>query len=251
MMTVLLLLLVLFVSSAAAFSPSPLYNIINPHPLSLNRHPQLVYQSTTDSDTDDDKICTSEASSINIALISSKAINDNVELKSSLNEHPFCKMTGIGLSISEVRVEDTLLFHKDDIPCLQQVDIAIFDSTSAVKCYLASLDNYLKIPNDIEDDERRKLPNKLNLEGRVDSVMAACPNTEIAKEALNSGRWMNNHIYYPKDSAQTVELKTEPLDSLKEEDTDEEENVDMQLCVDSVIQAAGDVFERSFWGGGW
>ena len=244
MMMVLLLLLVLFVSSTA-FSPSPLYNIVS-------RHPQLVYQSTTDSDTDDDKICTSEASSINIALISSKAINDNVELKSSLNEHPFCKMTGIGLSISEVRVEDTLLFHKDDIPCLQQVDIAIFDSTSAVKCYLASLDNYLKIPNDIEDDERRKLPNKLNLEGRVDSVMAACPNTEIAKEALNSGRWMNNHIYYPKDSTQTVELKTEPLDSLKEEDTDEEETVDIQLCVDSVIQAAGDVLERSFWGpGGW
>ena len=251
MMMVLLLLLVLFVSSTA-FSPSPLYNIVNPQ--LLHRHPQLVYQSTTDSDSDDDTICTSAAAStINIALISNtKAINDNVELKSSLNEHPFCKMTGIGLSISEVRVEDTLLFHKDDIPCLQQVDIAIFDSTSAVKCYLASLDNYLKIPNDIEDDERRKLPNKLNLEGRVDSVMAACPNTEIAKEALNSGRWMNNHIYYPKDSAQTVELKTEPLDSLKEEDTDEEETVDIQLCVDSVIQAAGDVLERSFWGpGGW
>lgn len=133
------------------------------------------------------------------------------------------------------------------------------------------LDGHFNVADDITDEERRKLPNKPDLVGDIIQgisgavneedgampdvgIMAACPNTNTAKECLNSGRWMSNYIYYPKDMQQAVELKTEALDSdsgTADEEGGNEDPIDLEVWAASIVQAAGDVHERKFWGGGW
>lgn len=211
----------------------------------------LLHQSL---DGDDDG-----ASTINIALITSTITDGNQhELQSILKDSPFCKMTGTRLTIADVPSAKWSQVHVDR---LGQADIVCFESVSAVRSYLNNLDeNYLNVPNDMSDEDRRKLPNTPEgMEPTIGaSVMAACPNANTGRECLNSGRWATNHIYYPKSTQQVVELKAEPIEGLDggdksagEEEVDEVEDIDMSFWADSVLQASGDVMERKFWGGGW
>jgi hypothetical protein len=213
----------------------------------------------------------SSSDAINIALVSSNDSDDEQQFSregfdNALQTHPFCKMTGITLSISDVSVTSSL--SKEDISLLQNADIACFSTITGVKLYLNMLDEHFNVAEDISDDERRQLPNRPDLVGDIiqglsgsvsegDSevpsagLMAACPNTSTARECLNSGRWMANHIYYPKDAQEAVELKTEAIDGGNSYDDDEEEDIDLEVFAASIVQAAGDVYERKFWGGGW
>lgn len=212
-----------------------------------------------------------DSNKINIALVSSNDSDDEQQFSregfdNALQTHPFCKMTGITLSISDVSVTSSL--SKEDISLLQNADIACFSTIAGVKSYLNMLDEHFNVAEDISDEERRQLPNRPDLVGDIiqglsgsvsegDSdvpsagLMAACPNTSTARECLNSGRWMSNHIYYPKDAQKVVELKTEAIDSKNRYDNEEEEDIDLEVFATSIVQAAGDVYERKFWGGGW
>ena len=217
------------------------------------------------SSSDDDN-----SSTVNIALI--QADNDketfSVEgLEDQLQSHPFCKMTGVTLELSTISVESE--FTKDDVSLLQQSDIACFSSIQGVTSYLSKLDSHFNVKEDISDEERRALPNRPDLVGDIvqgitgavseedgavpdAGIMAACPNTNTARGCLNSGRWISNSIYYPKDMQQAVELKTEALDSETGEETeDADEDIDLEVWAASIVQAAGDAYERKFWGGGW
>ncbi|KAL7525871.1 hypothetical protein ACHAXR_001195 [Thalassiosira sp. AJA248-18] len=179
-------------------------------------------------------------------------------------------MTGIQLSITDVPAPstDTASWSKEQISHLQQADIACFENMSIVQSYLQKLDDYWGVAEDMSDEDRRKLSNKPDAVGDIlgrgapvpsndATFMAACPNASTARECLNSGRWMTNHIYYPKDTQKAVELKTEPLagqnddEGNGEEVVQEDEEIDMEIWADSIVQAAGDVMERKFWGGGW
>lgn len=210
---------------------------------------------------------------INIALVSAAtmASDNHDQLQTALKEHPFCKMTGIQLSIAEVPVAASTTaetWNEKHVAHLQRAEIACFENISAVKFYLQMVDEQRNVPNDTSDEDRRKLPNKLDLvgdilggettaaEGTSLALMAACSNASTAKECLDSGRWMANHIYYPKDTQKAVELKTEPIISGSdggdgEEEEVEDEDIDMEVWADSIAQAAGDVMERKSWGGGW
>ena len=222
----------------------------------------LLYQSSSDDNSD----------SVNIALIQTDNNGQQYSmegLENALKSHPFCKMTGVTLSLSTISVESE--FTKQDITSLQQSDIACFSNVKGVKSYLSQLDDHFDVAKDITDEDRRQLPNKPDLVGDIiqgisgavneeegsipdAGIMAACPNTETARECLNSGRWMSNHIYYPKDTQQAVELKTEVIGSDEDTTDEEKENedpVDIEVWAASIVQAAGDVYERKFWGGGW
>ena len=220
------------------------------------------------------------SSSIEAAAAAAAAANSNngnnyhERMKILLNEHPFCKMTGIKLAIADVSVTSTAAtWTEEEVTCLQQADVACFDTTQAVRTYLGILDkqiyDYTLVPDtSILDEGRRKLPNKPDAIPAITSnasismtshiMMAACPNFNTAKTCLDSGRWMSNHIYYPKDTnnmQQGVELKVLPLDNNNAvhsiDDTNMIENINFEIWADSIVQAAGDVMERKFWGGGW
>jgi hypothetical protein len=207
------------------------------------------------------------SSTVNIALIESGQFSAE-GFENVLQSHPFCKMTGVTLSISTVSVATE--FTKEDVSSLQNADIACFSTIKGVKSYLSMLDSHINVAEDITDEERRQLPNKPDLVGDIiqgisgavneevgsmpdAGIMAACPNTNTARECLNSGRWISNHIYYPKDMQQAVELKTEAIDSEsdKAEEEEEIEDIDLEVWAATIVQAAGDVYERKFWGGGW
>jgi len=241
----LVLLLIAVVSSCNAFIPS--HRIVGKF-YSHDMHTTLFAKE--DESDDGSNI-------INIAVIS--ATDDSSSsydgLQSTIESHPFCKMTGVQLSMSEIIAD--MSWKKDEIVLLQQAEIACFTSKSAVKQYLQLLDDHLKVPKDTSDEERRKLPNKLDIVGdilgttqQIATIMAACPTMDIAKECLNSGRWQNNHIYYPKDTQGVVDMKTEELGENDKEE-EEEAEIDITIWADAIVQAAGDVYERSFWGGGW
>ena len=260
-----IVLLLLALGRSGAFAP-PQYSC-------YSNHRTTCKASDESSDT--------SASTIRIALVGRDS--DELGLGSLLGEHPFCEMTKIELSLQTVPV--TSSWDEDDVSGLQSADIACFESPSCVRSYLQRLDEHLAVPDDASDEERRKLPNRpgsmddAGEPGQQSTFMAACRNTSSARECLNSGRWQSNHIYYPKDSG-PVELKTQAIGDASESDEDEGEEVDVQVWVDSIVQAAGkgaelngmvgvvvhltifqllvrnnsttgDVFERSFWGGGW
>lgn len=212
----------------------------------------------------------SSGDTINIALIHH---DDNEQkysregFENALQTHPFCKMTGVTLSMSSVSITSgDISFSMDDVASLQNADIACFSTIKGVKSYLNMLDEHLNVSEDTSDEDKRQLPNKPDLVGDIiqgisgsvqernivvsdAGLMAACPNTNTARECLNSGRWMANHIYYPKDK-KPVALKTEALEDSDRNDEDDED-IDVEVWAASVVQAAGDVFERKFWGGGW
>lgn len=54
---------------------------------------------------------------------------------------------------------------------------------------------------------------------------------------------------------QGVELKVLPIDNNNDvhsiDDANMIENINFEIWADSIVQAAGDVMERKFWGGGW
>ena len=241
----LVLLLIAVVSSCTAFVPS--HRIVGKF-CSYDVHKLFA----KDDESSDDG-----SNTINIAIISAPGDSSSSydTLPSTLDSHPFCKMTGVQLSMSEITADTS--WNKDEVVLLQQAEIACFTSKSAIKQYLQLLDDHLKVPKDIADEERRKLPNKLDIVGdilgttqQIATIMAACPTMDIARECLNSGRWQNNHIYYPKDTQGVVEMKTEEIgENDKEEEVEVE--IDVAIWVDAIVQAAGDVYERSFWGGGW
>jgi hypothetical protein len=198
------------------------------------------------------------SNTINIAIFSSKP--DDI-FQNALTDHPFCKMTGVSLSIDWIANNIEPSWSKSELDVLQSTDIVCFSTASAVKQYLKKLDNHLNVDPSLPQEERRKLPNKPDLiadilggkGGTPNELMAACPSTETARECLNSGRWMANHIYYPKDG-QAVELKTEAIVEGEEDgsgEIEEDGDVDVDVWAASVMQAAGDVLERKFWGGGW
>ena len=176
--------------------------------------------------------CSSSIEAAAAAANSNNGNNCHERMKILLNEHPFCKMTGIKLAIADVSVTSTAAtWTEEEVTCLQQADVACFDTTQAVRTYLGILDkqihDYSLVPDaSILDEGRRKLPNKPDAIPAITSnasismtshiMMAACPNFNTAKTCLDSGRWMSNHIYYPKDAnnmQQGVKLKVLPIDN--------------------------------------
>ena len=220
-----IVLLLLLLGLSAAFAP-PKYR--------SNR--RTTCKASADGENGD-----TSASTIHIALVGSDA--DELGLESMLSEHPFCQMTKIKLSLETVPV--TSSWDDDVVSSLQAADIACFETSSCVKTYLQRLDEHLAVPDDISDEDRRGLSNRpdpadgADESGQQSALMAACRNTSSAKECLNSGRWESNHIYYPKDSGRAVELKTQAIGEEDEPSEDEEEEVDVQVWVDSIVQAAG------------
>lgn len=219
------------------------------------RHKSLLL-SSNDSESSSSNDCDDGSNIINIVVLSATDDSSCYDgLQSTLESHPFCKMTGVQLNMSGITTDKA--WDKDEVALLKQAEIACFTSKSAVKQYLQLLDDHLKVPKDMADEERRKLPNKLDIVGdilgttqQIATIMAACPTMDIAKTCLN-GRWQNNHIYYPKDTQGVVEMKTEELGENDKEEEGDEPEIDVALWADSIVQAAGDVYERSFWGGGW
>ena len=152
-----LLLVAVVLVACASFMPSPL----------CYRRRRLVpitqrYQSSDDNDN--------EANTINIAFISSStSIVDDDDgqdklLESVLEDHPFCKMTGTKLSIEKIPVDTKAKassWSKEHITHIQEADIACFRSTSDVKYYLQSIDDYSNVPKDLAEEERRNLPNNI------------------------------------------------------------------------------------------
>ena len=201
--------------------------------------------------SNDDGYFDAESNIIQVALITSGNKNnedtfyDIEALRKALQNHPFSTMTGIKLSVVDLPCFSTTAtnfvpaatlstmnqssWSKENVAALQKTDIACFTTISSVKAYLQDLDKQLNSPTVISEEERRKLPNPLDMvvdiiggitgEGArggtagsvAVGVMAACANSNTARECLNSGRWMANHIYYPKDgNAKPVPLKAEP-----------------------------------------
>ncbi|KAL7522676.1 hypothetical protein ACHAWX_007705 [Stephanocyclus meneghinianus] len=229
---------------------------MTPAPLksdATNKHTYLK-QSPSDAHAD-------PSNTINIAIFSN---DENDDFQTTLLDHPFRKMTGVSLSIDYIpTTTQSTLWSTSELRILQNTDIVCFPTASAVRRYLKKLDEHLNVPTEISQEERRKLPNKPDFiadimqdagGARGDALMAACPSGDIARECLNCGRWRANHIYYPKDG-NAVQLKTESLLEVEEYDESEDAQEDLDINVDvwaaSVMQAAGDVMERKFWGGGW
>ena len=203
-----------------------------------------LQQSSMDEETD-------PSNTINIAIFS----NEDEAFQSALSEHPFCKMTGVSLSIDWIATTEKSSWTKSELEIVCNTDIACFSTVSSVKTYLSKLDNHLNVDPELPQEERRKLPNKPDMVadmmgGDGSSLMAACPSTETARECLNSGRWLANNIYYPKDN-EAVELKTRSLEEGEEDDVNNDTEICVEVWASSVMQAAGDVMERKFWGGGW
>ncbi len=103
------------------------------------------------------------------------------------------------------------------------------------------------IPINMNEEDRKKLPNRptstggnATEDGSTAIMMVACPNFKTARECLTSGRWMSNHIYYPKND-----------ERMNGDDVEASTKINVEAWVNSVVQAAGDVMERKFWGGGW
>lgn len=210
---------------------------------------RIAIQSSRNEEAD-------SSNTINIAIFSNS--QDDVFQNALLN-HPFCKMTGVTLSIDLISTNDDASWTKSELDVIHAVDIACFSTVSSVKTYLNKLDNHLNVDPELPQEERRKLPNKPDLIGDIigsapgatSGLKAACPVTETARECLNSGRWIANDIYYPKDG-KAVELKTQSLEEGEENANAEEDlEIDVDTWAASVMQAAGDVLESKFWGGGW
>jgi hypothetical protein len=228
------------------------------------------------------------ASTINVALITSSSSTvggtrrHREGLHAAIEVHPFCEMTGIRFSIADVPVvapSATILptWTEEHVSRLRGADIACFEDASAVLSYLKVLDEHRDVPESASEGDRRRQPNKPDLvrgiidggvvpkanDGTTSPMMAACPDADTARECLNSGRWTSNHIYYPKDTQGAVELKILPISGgggdgeddarggAKDDDAEGGGAIDVVVWADSVVQAAGDVMERKFWGGGW
>ncbi|KAL7470991.1 hypothetical protein ACHAXS_011279 [Conticribra weissflogii] len=211
------------------------------------------------------------ADTLTIAIVSSakNPPRDTTAFRDALASHPFCHMTGMRLSIVHVLLPQSVNSNDENdvlASSLRSSDIACFPASDAVQSYLRFVDaRWNPSEEDVTDEERRSWPN-IPPSSDVDDVdpagmfpegtgiMAACIDTETARRCLNSGRWMANHIYYPK-SGDAVDLKIE-----EERDDDDDGDVAgqkewtedvIESWTASVIQAAGDVMERKFWGGGW
>ena len=170
----------------------------------------------------------------------------------SVSINSFSKMTGVQLALSNLPITTTAssaTWTGESLALLQRADIVCFTNPTDIQSYLNKLDGHMGIPKDMKEEDRRKLPNKPTTpEEDTDGttiMMAACPNYTTARECLQSGRWMSNHIYYPKSEEK---MKNDANNSGEREDTD---SIDVEALVNSVVQAAGDVMERKFWGGGW
>lgn len=215
----------------------------------------LRQSSSGDSDEDDD------SSTINIALIctSIDADDDRDALRTALTNHPFCQMTGVRLSVADVPASAP--WTDDHAARLRGADIACFGTAAAVSGYLRTLDDdHLGVSPDASAEDRRKLPNRMPDPAggaggaTAATLMAACPDADAGRECLNSGRWTSQHIYYPKETQGAVELKTDPIEGRGEEgggEGDVKKEIDVDVWAAVVVQAAGDVMERKFWGDGW
>ena len=167
----------------------------------------------------------------------------------------FSKMTGVQLALSTLPITTTAssaTWTAESLALLQRADIVCFTNPTDIQSYLNKLDGHMGIPKDMKEEDRRKLPNKPTTpEEDTNSttiMMAACPNYTTARECLQSGRWMSNHIYYPKSEEKMNVGNNDANNSGEREETD---SIDVEALVNSVVQAAGDVMERKFWGGGW
>ena len=265
----LLLLVLAALSSTLAFAPS--------------RRRSTSLSPALHASSDDEG---GGASTINVALITSSVstvggTRHREGLHAAIEVHPFCRMTGIRFSIAEVPAAASAIlptWTKEHVSRLRGADIACFEDVSAVLSYLKVLDEHHDVPESASEEDRRRQPNNPDLareiivggvvpkanDGTTALMMAACPDADTARECLNSGRWTSNHIYYPKDTQGAVELKILPIsggggdgeDDVRGGAKDDAEGVgvgaiDVVVWADSVVQAAGDVMERKFWGGGW
>lgn len=237
------------ISHGACLSAASILGACERNVASFIKRQRVVTHASSDEESD-------PSNTINIAIFSN---NQDDAFQIALLNHPLRKMTGVELSIDWIRDNQESTWTRSELEVIQSTDIACFSTVSSVTAYLNKLDNHMNIDPDLPQEERRKLPNKpdmiadiMGIAGGSSGLMAACPLTETARECLNSGRWMANNIYYPKDG-RAVALKTESLEEGKDNDSINEENVDIDVDVwaASAMQAAGDVLETKFWGGGW
>eukprot|EP00978_Attheya_sp_CCMP212_P018630 scaffold51332_cov44-Attheya_sp.AAC.2 len=123
--------------------------------------------------------------------------------------------------VTRLNTYDTVptVFTPEQISTMDRIDVACFGSPSAVHAWLQNVDVSMGTA-DLPDDEKRMM-------GGNGGVLAACIGTTTAKACLESKRWANRNIYYPK------------------------EDPGMQSWADFTLQACGDVMERAFFGGGW
>jgi hypothetical protein len=211
---------------------------------------------------------------IDIAYIAAKPSDDNNgcffnDLTRLLEVHSFSEMTGVQLNLSNLPTS-SVSWTNENLSLLHKADILCFTNHVDVQSYLRILDDHLGIPTDIKEEDRRKLPNKPILMSDDDEeddsssgdsdvtaagssstfAMAACPSYKTARECLKSGRWVSNHIYYPKNEMK-MNGGGDGDDTMKSDEGEEGGKVNVEAWVNSIVQAAGDVMERKFWGGGW
>jgi hypothetical protein len=175
-----------------------------------------------------------------------------------LATNEFSKMTGVQLALSTLPITtaptsstESSLWTNENLSLLQRADIVCFTNHIDVQSYLDKLDEHMGIPKDMKEEDRRKLPNKPKSTDDDDNgdtgstiMTVACPDFQTARECLQSGRWISNHIYYPKNEEK---MKGDGNDG----GVEEADSINVEAWVNSIVQAAGDVTERKFWGGGW
>lgn len=215
-------------------------------PLKLRRQnagPSLRYTMSSLYDGASDDIEQESPSRKNIIVALTTREEDdvtNTALRQALKDHPFQKMSGIELTIVDIPCvssdsSENITWSDEDETVIDRVDtadVACFVSPVAVASWLDNIDEELDVPDDISDDDRRKLPNG--------DVKAACACAETARVCLDTGRWISNEIYYPRGGMDSN------IDS-----SEGASNIDLEEWVTWITQAAGDAMERKFWGGGW
>ena len=204
--------------------------------------PSLRYTSSALCDGASDDIEGDSPSRKIIVALTTREEDDvtNTALRQALKDHPFQKMSGIELTIVDIPCvssdsSENITWSDEDESIIERVDIAdvaCFVSPVAVASWLDNIDEELDVPDDISDDDRRKLPNG--------DVKAACACAETARVCLDTGRWISNEIYYPRGGIDSDIKNSEGASS-----------VDLEEWATWITQAAGDAMERKFWGGGW
>lgn len=117
--------------------------------------------------------------------------------------------------LAGIQLDSVVMSHDDFANQVDVVDIACFSSPQAVDEWLENIDAI--VDGVIDADEKTN-----------GNVVAVCLSKDTANACLQSERWESRNIYYPKG-----------------------ENTQIELWVNSCVQALGDVMERKFWGGGW
>lgn len=167
----------------------------------------LVQQKERQSSDNNDP---SQSTTVSIAFIDTRMnfegeenLNDRYyfnDIACQLETHSFSRMTGVKLVLFNIPTTPDAgsSWSIDHLSLLQRSDIICFSDSVDVQTYLCNLDNYLGVPLDMKEEDKKKLPNR-PVDDMSTVMVVACPNFNTARECLQSGRWTSNHIYYPKN----------------------------------------------------